>query len=100
MFGIVYGSDSDNEIMNRFVDEYEGWCNEGKNPDVACLCSNCGAVSSIKELLNGCKNCGTRFIMDDLFPKVTNFVLCKNLFDCGKVNEKGACSAQNYDFQR
>ena len=35
MFGIVYGSDSDNKIMNRFVDEYELWCNEGKNPDIA-----------------------------------------------------------------
>ena len=37
MFGIVYGSDSDNKIMNRFVDEYELWCNEGKNPDIASI---------------------------------------------------------------
>ena len=37
MFGIVYGSDSDNKIMNRFVDEYEVWCNEGKNPDIASI---------------------------------------------------------------
>ena len=172
MFGIVYGSDSDNKIMNRFVDEYELWCNEGKNPDiasidldfaldlqkkrldekgvriqtaftdketvkdetpvnactaydmgecksniatktyevtekyfkdgkkkekikdrfffytmitrlenqnseVACSCPNCGAVSSVRELLNGCINCKTRFIMDDLFPKVTNFYFVK-----------------------
>ena len=37
MFGIVYGSDSDNKIMNCFVDEYELWCNEGKNPDIASI---------------------------------------------------------------
>lgn len=172
MFGIVYGTSSDNDMMNRFVDEYEVWCNEGKNPDTAsididfaldlqkkrldekdvkiqtaftdkekvkdeipvnaftacdkgecksnissktyevtekyfkdgkkkkkikdrfffytmitrvenqnseaaCSCPNCGAVSSVRELLNGCKNCGTRFIMDDLFPKITNFYFVK-----------------------
>ena len=37
MFGIVYSSDSDNKIMNSFVDEYEVWCNEGKNPDIASI---------------------------------------------------------------
>lgn len=183
MFGIVYGSDSDNKIMNRFVDEYELWCNEGKNPDiasidldfaldlqkkrldekgvkiqtaftdketvknevpinactaydmgecksniasktyevtekyfkdgkkkkkikdrfffytmitrlenrnseVACSCPNCGAVSSVRELLNGCKNCKTRFIMDDLFPKVTNFYFVKTYSLANKSTKK------------
>lgn len=183
MFGIVYGSDSDNKIMNSFVDEYELWCNEGKNPDiasidldfaldlqkkrldekgvkiqtaftdketvknevpinactaydmgecksniasktyevtekyfkdgkkkkkikdrfffytmitrlenqnseVACSCPNCGAVSSVRELLNGCKNCKTRFIMDDLFPKVTNFYFVKNYSLANKSTKK------------
>lgn len=183
MFGIVYGSSSDNDIMNRFVDEYELWCNEGKNPDIAsidldfaldlqkkrldekgvkiqtaftdketvknetpvnaytaydmgecksnvsskpyevtekyfkdgkqkkkikdrfffytmitrlenqnsnaaCLCPNCGAVSSVRELLNGCKNCGTRFIMDDLFPKVTNFYFVKTYSLANKSMKK------------
>lgn len=183
MFGIVYGSDSDNKIMNRFVDEYELWCNEGKNPDIAsidldfaldlqkkrldekgvkiqtaftdketvknetpvnactaydmgecksniatktyeitekcfkdgkkkkkikdrfffytmitrlenqnseaaCSCPNCGAVSSVRELLNGCKNCKTRFIMDDLFPKVTNFYFVKTYSLANKSTKK------------
>ena len=176
MFGIVYGSDSDNKIMNRFVDEYELWCNEGKNPDiasidldfaldlqkkrldekgvkiqtaftdketvkdetpvnactaydmgecksniatktyevtekyfkdgkkkkkikdrfffytmitrlenqnseVACSCPNCGAVSSVRELYYG------RFVSEGY-----KLLLCKNLFACEQVNEKGACS--------
>ena len=183
MFGIVYSSDSDNKIMNSFVDEYEVWCNEGKNPDIAsidldfaldlqkkrldekgvriqtaftdketvkdetpvnactaydmgecksniatktyevtekyfkdgkkkkkikdrfffytmitrlenqnseaaCSCPNCGAVSSVRELLNGCKNCGTRFIMDDLFPKVTNFYFVKTYSLANKSTKK------------
>ena len=50
---------------------------ENRNSEVACSCPNCGAVSSVRELLNGCKNCKTRFIMDDLFPKVTNFYFVK-----------------------
>lgn len=44
----------------------------------AISCPNCGAVSSIRELLTGCKSCGTRFIIDDLFPKITNFYHTKN----------------------
>jgi hypothetical protein len=36
-------------------------------------CPNCGAVSQIAVLQNGCPYCGTFFKMSDLFPKVTNF---------------------------
>ena len=36
-------------------------------------CPNCGAVSEVTDLLNGCKNCGTRFIVEDLYPIITNF---------------------------
>ncbi|MGN0279255.1 MAG: hypothetical protein ACI4C4_07860 [Lachnospiraceae bacterium] len=36
-------------------------------------CPSCGAVSRIKELMAGCPYCQTRFLMPDLFPKVTNF---------------------------
>ena len=50
-----------------------------QNADGAIACPNCGAVSSIKELLTGCKSCGTRFILNDLFPKVTNFYAIKEV---------------------
>ena len=36
-------------------------------------CPNCGAVSTVAELQSGCSYCGTRFQMDDLFPKVTSY---------------------------
>ena len=36
-------------------------------------CPNCGAVSTVAGLQNGCSHCGTRFQMDDLFPKVTSY---------------------------
>ena len=36
-------------------------------------CPNCGAVSTVAELQSGCPYCGTRFQMDDLFPKVTSY---------------------------
>lgn len=44
-----------------------------QDADATCCCPNCGAISSIKELLGGCPHCKTRFIMNDLYPKVTNF---------------------------
>lgn len=37
-------------------------------------CPNCGAPAQIGELENtGCKYCGTKFEMDDLFPKISNY---------------------------
>lgn len=39
----------------------------------AYCCPNCGAVSDVSTLLEGCPYCHTRFVMSDLFPKVTNY---------------------------
>ena len=36
-------------------------------------CPNCGAVTTVAGLQDGCPHCGTRFQMDDLFPKVTSY---------------------------
>lgn len=36
-------------------------------------CPNCGVISHIGELQNGCPSCGTFFEMSDLYPVVTNF---------------------------
>ena len=37
-------------------------------------CSNCGAISLVKVLKEtGCPYCGTKFMTDELYPKVTNF---------------------------
>lgn len=49
-----------------------------QDSDAVCCCPNCGAVSSIKALLGGCPHCKTKFIITDLFPKVTNFFFIKD----------------------
>ena len=45
---------------------------EDVSSDTYC-CPNCGAVSTIKELQEGCSQCGTSFKMSELYPKVTNY---------------------------
>ena len=49
------------------------------------VCPNCGAPSTISELQNGCKYCGTCYKMDDLFPKVTGYYF---LDDVGTDNKE------------
>lgn len=48
------------------------------------VCPNCGAISKVKDLINGCAYCGTYFKMDELFPKVTNFYMVKDPSGTGK----------------
>ncbi len=36
-------------------------------------CPNCGAISTVAELQEGCSHCGTSFKMSELYPKVSNF---------------------------
>lgn len=43
------------------------------------LCPNCGAVSPIRVLEDGCPYCGTFFKMTDLFPKVTGFYFVRDV---------------------
>lgn len=40
-------------------------------------CPNCGAVTKVKNLQEGCDYCGTFFRISDLFPKVSNFYFIK-----------------------
>lgn len=37
------------------------------------ICPNCGGVSTVNEFMHGCKKCGAKFSVDELFPKVTLF---------------------------
>lgn len=46
---------------------------EQQKIDETYCCPSCGAVSSIKVLLDGCPYCHTRFLMSDLFPVVTGY---------------------------
>ncbi|MGN0378699.1 MAG: hypothetical protein ACI4EU_03830 [Butyrivibrio sp.] len=61
---------NDNIIMYEMVTSAK----QGQiSPQESYCCPNCGAVSTISELQSGCPYCQTRFLMSDLFPKVTNF---------------------------
>ena len=52
--------------------------NNEQSDKTAC-CPNCGAIHSINTLLHeGCPNCRTRFVMSDIFPKVTNYFSAKD----------------------
>lgn len=52
----------------------------------AYVCPNCAAITSISQLLEtGCPYCGTRYIMSDLYPKVTNYYTLESMPDTEKV---------------
>lgn len=52
----------------------------GQDVDAQYVCPNCGAICSVKELIeNGCPSCQTHFLMTDLFPKVTNYFSIKDM---------------------
>ena len=42
------------------------------------VCPNCGAVSRVAALEQGCEYCGTKFTIRDLFPYVTNTYFVKS----------------------
>lgn len=47
---------------------------ENQNKDASYCCPNCGDVNSVRQLLEqGCRSCRTKFMMFDLYPRITNF---------------------------
>lgn len=45
----------------------------GQQSDAPYSCPNCGGATTLGNLTEGCQFCGTRFIADDLYPKVVNY---------------------------
>ncbi|MDE7223841.1 MAG: hypothetical protein K2O34_08695, partial [Acetatifactor sp.] len=70
------------EDTQRFIQTIT-WMDQQRPEETYC-CPNCGAVSPIKVLLDGCSYCHTRFLMSDLFPKVTGYYFEHDFF----MNEK------------
>lgn len=56
-------------IYETVVDVHDG---DDVSSDTYC-CPNCGSVSTIAELQEGCAYCGTSFKMSELYPKVKNY---------------------------
>lgn len=46
--------------------------NEEQLDNMLLTCPNCGAVSPVAELTQGCRYCNTQFHIHDLYPRVTN----------------------------
>lgn len=54
------------ETIVKAPENHEGVAN------IRYSCPNCGGVSKVPELLDGCPYCNTKFTMSDLYPKVHN----------------------------
>lgn len=57
---VVYGTVTD--VLNGVHPDDDSFC-----------CPNCGSISTVASLQNGCAYCGTKYQMDDLFPKISSF---------------------------
>lgn len=47
--------------------------NRAQQPDAPYSCPNCGGATTLGNLTEGCKFCGTRFISSELYPKAINY---------------------------
>lgn len=52
--------------------------NDTQLANIAITCPNCGTVSPVAALEEGCKYCETRFHITDLFPRVVNLFFIKS----------------------
>lgn len=51
---------------------------EDQDTNASYCCPNCGDVNTVQQLLEtGCRSCETRFIMSDLYPRITNYYTLK-----------------------
>lgn len=52
------------------------------------ICPDCGAVSKVGQLVEGCKSCGNKFKMSELYPKVSNYYFYPDVSSTGKEMAK------------
>lgn len=65
------------------------WLKEGEiTGEETYCCPSCGAISTIRELQEGCPYCKTRFVMSDLFPKVTDFLYARDYAEHGDLKQR------------
>lgn len=69
---------SNNKILKKeksdgTISSYVVFAQE-QNPHASYCCPNCGDINTVVQLLEqGCRSCKTKFIMPDLYPRITNF---------------------------
>ena len=66
--GSVKKSVDRKEILYSFI----VW-NRAQLPDAPYSCPNCGGATTLGNLTEGCKFCGTRFLASELYPKALNY---------------------------
>lgn len=52
--------------------------NDAETEKISLTCPNCGFLSPVKALEDGCPYCDTKFRITDLFPRVVNLYFIKN----------------------
>ena len=81
----IYSDNKRNILYSVITDVINGVHPDGET----ICCPNCGSVSTIAELQGGCPSCGTRYKMDDLFPKVTSYYFLEDVAVAGNEHIKG-----------
>ncbi|MCR5829174.1 MAG: hypothetical protein K6F93_02365 [Lachnospiraceae bacterium] len=77
---VQYKKKQKQSMYETVVDVRSG---EDVSNDAYC-CPNCGAVSTVSELQEGCAHCGTSFKMSELYPKVSNYFFVYDEAGSGK----------------
>ena len=83
----IYSSDAEGGLTIVMQNLKEGGA---PSPDTAMCCPNCGAPSTLGKLESGCEFCNTKFLMDELYPKVMHFFIqedSKALFDTKQIKK-------------
>ena len=65
----------DTEVISFEAVIQELKADSSPSADMALCCPHCGAPSTLGELQAGCKYCGTKFLMSELYPRVMNFFI-------------------------
>ena len=61
------------ENIYAFALWLKGQKNSEIDADANYVCPHCGAPTVVRKLAEGCEFCGTRFLLNDLYPKITNY---------------------------
>ena len=72
--GVIYDRTAEDVMYEMIVHSP----NESELAHMDMTCPNCGAVSPVALLTEGCRYCGTRFRITDLFPRVTNLFFLRS----------------------
>ena len=83
----IYSRDEDGGLSVVMQDLKNG---SAPSPDTGMCCPNCGSPSTIGRLMSGCEFCGTKFLMDELYPKVMHIFVerrGKPVFDTKQIKK-------------